>query len=498
MRIAFSIIFSVLIVALGVCAFFAFKSKKQMGKTVAFLVLSLIPPVFGNLCIISSPVEILSWTGCYIYFIGLDLVIGSLLYFTGKYCGTIQKHRVVRYVFYAILTADAIQLLLNIWTHHAFGIELVEYQGADFYHLIPFVGQVIHRVVDYGILGAIIVYFLIKTIITPKIYSERYLVILIAMVATTIWETFYIFSEAPIDRSMIGFGAFGIVVFILSLYYRPLRLLDRLLGVIASEMPEALLFFDNSRRCIWVNQQAEKVLGVKSDNLDYAYNLLIQRLGDFDEEGLQWSKEINIGSNDSFESFFIEKHPIMDRRNKKVIGYFFSIRDNTSEKKDLQRETYNASHDVLTGVYNRAGYNSIIENIDLQKCFLLLIDLDSFKETNDQFGHEMGDKVLVKITETIQKNFRDDDYICRIGGDEFAIIIHNIDDDTVKSLSKRVNDINKELKANKETLHTTTISAGGAYGKDAEDAYELFNNADHAMYQTKFGGKSGFTLFKKR
>ena len=63
------------------------------------------------------------------------------------------------------------------------------------------------------------------------------------MIITTIWETAYIFSRAPIDRAMIGFGVFGLLVYYLALFYRPLRLLDSMLANMASEIPEALFFF---------------------------------------------------------------------------------------------------------------------------------------------------------------------------------------------------------------------------------------------------------------
>ena len=86
MRVALSIIFSALVVVLAVFAFFAFRSKKSIGKAVGYLVLALIPPIVGNLLIISAPIEALSTVGCYFFFIGLNLVMGAFTYFTFEYC----------------------------------------------------------------------------------------------------------------------------------------------------------------------------------------------------------------------------------------------------------------------------------------------------------------------------------------------------------------------------------------------------------------------------
>ena len=79
MRIALSIIFIVLILILGACCFFAFRSHKQIGKSVALLMIALMPPVLGNLFIISSPYVVLSTLGCYIYFLGMDIVMMAMI-----------------------------------------------------------------------------------------------------------------------------------------------------------------------------------------------------------------------------------------------------------------------------------------------------------------------------------------------------------------------------------------------------------------------------------
>ena len=136
--------------------------------------------------------------------------------------------------------------------------------------------------------------------------------------------------------------------------------------------------------------------------------------------------------------------------------------------------------------------------MDLNKCFLLLIDLDSFKEANDKYGHKVGDSVLINVANTLKMHFREEDFVCRIGGDEFAVIIPSIDSGIIKSLYGRIAIVNNELLNDEDGLPPITLSAGGAYGKDAENDYELFNNADHALYEVKFKGKRGFALFNKR
>lgn len=497
MRIALSVIFAVLILILGVCSFFAFRSKKPIGKAVAILLVALMPPVLGNLFIIASPNLYLSTAGCYIYFLGMDIVMFALIRFTIEYCNLKWHINLFKWTLYVILVLDVIQLLVNIFTSHAFTLELIQAYGADYYRFIPHWGQTIHRVVDYAILAGVLAAFIYKSVSTPRVYSEKYFVILLAMIAFGGWQTYFIFSRTPVDVSMTGFGVFGVLVFLLSIYYRPLRLMDRMLAAIASKMSEALLFFDRSGRCIWINNKAAEFLGIQTNEFDQATDILAGKIGEITKDDSDFKRTVKSGEGDDFRSFEVERHKVIDDKNR-VVGFYLSVRDNSAEQRKLMTESYNAKHDQLTKVYNRAGFDMLMETVELNKVFLVLIDADSFKEINDKYGHTVGDKALIKITDSISSHFRDEDFVCRIGGDEFAVIMPNIDDHLVKTVGERINNINRELTKFARDLPPTSISAGGAFGRDAENAYELFNNADHALYETKFNGKCGFTIFKTR
>ena len=254
MRFWFSIIFICLILAIVFGSIAAARSRKAIGTSVSLLLAALLPPVIGNLMIISTDSEYIAKAGYYIYFLGMDLVMYTLLRFTSDYCGIKRMRKGLNLFVRFILSIDVIQLLCNPLFGHAFDTEAIMTDGFLYYRLFPHIGQTFHRVVDYLIFFTVIIIFFIKTVRSPRIYSERYSVVLVAMIASGIWQSYYIFSRTPIDRSMIGFALFGLTVFYLSIYYRPMRLLDRMLACIASEMPEALFFYDLSGRCILANK----------------------------------------------------------------------------------------------------------------------------------------------------------------------------------------------------------------------------------------------------
>ena len=148
-----------------------------------------------------------------------------------------------------------------------------------------------------------------------------------------------------------------------------------------------------------------------------------------------------------------------------------------------------ASTDGLTGLYNRKGYERLLEEIDPQTTTLLLFDADRFKHINDDFGHEAGDRVLRKIGRALQENFRREDYICRIGGDEFAVLVQNADESLNDLILKKVSRINMTLSHVEDGLPAASVSVGAAPG--AADCRTLFEHADAALYRVKAEGGRG-------
>ncbi len=491
MRIAFSIILSLLVVALGVCYVKARRSPKAIGYSVALLIGAIIPPLIGNLIIISSTGKALSTVGCYIYFIGMDVVMFALLRFALDYCMIPRARWKYAAAAWALLGVDAAQLLLNPFLGHAFGTEPIPVEGADYYRLLPYAGQTFHRVVDYGILAAIIVIFLVKMIRSPRINSERYSVILATMLITAAWETAYIFSRTPIDRAMIGFGVFGLLVYYLALFYRPMRLLDSMLAQMASEMPDALFFFDGNGQCIWSNRPGIALIGLEGDVFESANERLRALFGDYEGEPVS-QREAAVGG--MTRSFVLEKHDVTDDRQR-LIGSFLSVRDNTVEQEALQHEIYKATHDSLTSLYNRAGYDLLLTTLDLKTTCLLLIDADGFKGVNDTHGHEVGDRVLRRIAETIRGSFRAEDCVCRLGGDEFVVFMARTGQAQRALIVNRVDRINEALARAEDGLPPLSVSVGIAYGGKCADPEKLFERADRALYATKKRGKRGYTFY---
>lgn len=182
------------------------------------------------------------------------------------------------------------------------------------------------------------------------------------------------------------------------------------------------------------------------------------------------------------------------------VGIFSDI---TDRKKQLEKLNLMAHYDLLTKLPNRALFidrfqqsiaHSSRTGHQLAICFL---DLDNFKPINDNYGHEVGDKLLIEIAKRISHCIREEDTVSRQGGDEFAILLNDINSTSQYEITMQR--IHQKLSVpyivNGIELNVTASSGVTLYPSDTGDIDTLLRHADHAMYQSKLTGKNRYQLY---
>ena len=159
-----------------------------------------------------------------------------------------------------------------------------------------------------------------------------------------------------------------------------------------------------------------------------------------------------------------------------------------------QRVLQLATKDSLTGLYNRSQFNdNLVQRIENsrrhhRKFSLMLLDLDNFKQVNDNFGHKAGDDVLIEFSNILKASIRATDSVYRFGGDEFAILIDDPEFVTNKLIAERIMASVKHCDLMAKYEVTTSIGFTLAENNDCED--NIFARADKGLYKAKAAGRN--------
>lgn len=166
---------------------------------------------------------------------------------------------------------------------------------------------------------------------------------------------------------------------------------------------------------------------------------------------------------------------------------------NTHYEKNVETVSalkHKAEHDSLTGLINRESFKNIknaFKNSNEELAFLI-IDIDYFKEINDSFGHIKGDEVLARIAKLLETSFRESDYVARVGGDEFSVIMTKFGSDPQTIIKRKIDELNHHLQNLEDGLPSISLSVGVAFSQNGFNE-ELIKQADAALYKVKKGGR---------
>lgn len=174
--------------------------------------------------------------------------------------------------------------------------------------------------------------------------------------------------------------------------------------------------------------------------------------------------------------------------NEELIAVEGIVRDITKRKKAEEKLKYISFHDSLTRVYNRAYFEQEmrrLENGRFNPLGIIVCDVDGLKLVNDTLGHDTGDELLVIAANLIKKAFRKSDVVARIGGDEFAVLMPNSDDEVVETACNRIKSALLDYNGTNAKL-PLSLSVGWAVSNDTPVKMdELFKEADNNMYREK-------------
>lgn len=228
---------------------------------------------------------------------------------------------------------------------------------------------------------------------------------------------------------------------------------------------------------------------------------LLQRLRDGEIGSYAIEKRYRHKSGDII---WISLNVSLVRDNQGAPEYFILVvKDIRDRKQAEERIRQMALHDPLTGLPNRALLFECARRMFAsaqrarRHCAVLFIDLDRFKLINDTHGHETGDEILKEVAHRLRHCTRSADMVFRLGGDEFMVLLSEIDHDADAGEVARhiASGMNRSYQVNGLELSLSSSIGIGIYPRDGEDINILMNNADAAMYQAKQAGRNNYQFY---
>lgn len=295
---------------------------------------------------------------------------------------------------------------------------------------------------------------------------------------------------------------------------------ERLIQNVAKASPNILCLFSlTENRMLYLNRAVEEMLGYTVEEIKTMGDEIINFIHPDDvaklpvhASYLQASKpgevfdiEYRLRHKDGQWRWINRRDVVFQRNNGRVSEILSTIWDVTSRKIAEERLRYEATHDILTGLCNRAMFTKQLEEAveetkkNQEASFaVLFLDLNNFKLINDSLGHLAGDQLLIEVARRLEMCVRGMDTVARLGGDEFTILLSPIKNiQEAEQIADRIkNVLIQPIKLAGEKIFVTAsigiASNEGGYDK-AED---LLRDADTAMYEAKAMGRGQHTFFK--
>lgn len=381
------------------------------------------------------------------FFIGLYyLSVSWLTYFLTNYAMVYTEVRLItvapRYILGILTVIDSISIIVNNFTGHVFAMKQVldESTGAYYWTSQPAMFMNVHLLLCYTMIVLTFVALIYKIIVSPRFYKRKYSAIFIVLVMVIAVNAAFLFVGLEIDFSVLLYAIMGPLVCYFTLFSTPRELAMRTHSYVVEEMGNGIICFDIDGACVYVNRAAKSLFSAWNEQTDIKkieenYTDWYNRYKNSDKDSDYWDGELSIAG---VQHFFGFEYRNMKDEDGVSIGCFFRIEDKTEDVKRFRDEQYRATHDRLTGLYNREGFfdeaKKFVKEHQGEELCMLASNVKDFKLVNELFGNDKGDEVLVKHAKLLVDNGADEAVTGRISGDRFSRIIlkKNFDEKLLK------------------------------------------------------------------
>lgn len=416
-----------------------------------------------------------------------------------RYDKYIEHHKVVYLCLIPVLTFF---LVMTNEMHHLYykSVELVSYKNHFVVELHKGLFYYVFVLNSYVVL-VFSIYSLMKTWNNSKnnLKLQNKLLLMGALIAASC-NIVYLLKLMPnnYDLTPIGFGVMSYFWFLGIFKYNYLDLKEQVRIASFDKIRETIFVIDKEYKIIDFNNAASLVfefmdrvnIGNRIDNYDFG-KIIIENLH-------KDSFELVLNIENKNRQYEFRKTELFINEN--LLAYVYVCSDVTSTNSMITNLSYLATHDFLTGIYNRMNFLNLAE-IELDRArryqgefALVMLDIDHFKHVNDTYGHMAGDEVIKGLTSSIETRLRTTDVFGRLGGEEFLILLPETSLDGASIFAEKLRKSVELFPFHlaEQTIHITISLGISYYSYNMEDITigDIMELADRAVYESKNSGRN--------
>jgi diguanylate cyclase (GGDEF)-like protein/PAS domain S-box-containing protein len=467
-----------------------------------------------------------------VMFIGVVIVPGLFLIFTLRIT---HRDHLLTFRNYILLFIEPFIITLIVWFAPNLmfeSIELVYKDGLVFLQIVRGAAFWVSTAYSYAVI-LLSFYLLVSSYRHANaVFKRQYLLILIGSIipfALSFLTQIFSTTFSDLDMSAIAFGMCGVVYAYAFIRYQLMDLVPIARSRLIENMSDGVLVLDSQGRIVDVNPAMKNFLDADPTsflgrNVSEALNIWTESTEHL-FHGLETRTELRL-PNKTSRYLDLRVTPLYntDQRLSGRLIIFRDITDRKEVEKDLRyamdrmqtqlieigllqsqlREQ--AIRDALTNLFNRRYLEETLERElaraarEVYPLCIVMLDIDHFKNVNDTYGHEAGDLVLKTLAETVMRQSRQGDFVCRFGGEEFILVMPNI---SIGVAKERAQSLHKSISSlyipfGRFNLNITVSMGISCFPVHGENKEDLLRAADRALYAAKRAGRNQLAVYREQ
>jgi len=396
---------------------------KHLGIALFFAVIATI----SNILMSTRNYDLVMF-GCSGFYASMDFITMCFLEFALSYCGQLRSSRFPRRViFFMVCFADSVSILSNPLFHHVFELEkIIDASGDIYYTSTRSTFYSIHLVICYVFVFGIAVSLIYQAIISQRGYRRKYITILASFGIAVVIDALYLLSDSPMSMGVFTYAIVAMVVYYYADVFEPYEVMNRTISAMVKDLSEGILIYDAYDNCLYINDKGKEYFEISDnyENANVALEEFRRRFPDKKNESVKINKKI---TKDGIDIYYSITYQQIAGRNGDYDGCVVRVIDQTTDVLKRREEHFKATHDLLTGIYNKERFfqvgRRLLNAYPEEKFVLVCSDIENFKLINDVFGMTTGDTILKHIAYEISIRVSDMEQYCRLEGDKFAILM---------------------------------------------------------------------------